>query len=231
MNTQTDQLPIPATPLVAHGVVARTLDDHLRQLGDISVDRIRLSPAIGTATFADCVAANESRTGRLCEWIDGTLVEKAMGFEASVVAAAIIEILRRFVSKNRLGLISGADGFFRLNPSTRAPDVAFVGLDQLPDGKFPTQAYPEIAPKLVVEVLSEGNTKGEMNRKRLEYFLNGVQLVWIVDCVNRSVAVYSEVNKVAVVGETGVIDGGQVLPGFSAKVADFFADLDLGRNS
>jgi len=229
MTTPTDQIPISGTPMVAHCAVATTLADYSQQLGGISVERIRQHPAPGTATVDDCIAVNESKIGGLCEWVDGTLVEKAMSFEASVVAVAIIRIVSMFVTQHRLGLISGADGFFQLNSSTRAPDVAFVGIDQLADGKFPTQSYPEIAPKLVVEVLSPGNTTAEMNRKRLEYFLNGVQLVWIVDCVNRSVAVYTSVSEVVVIGETGVIDGGAVLPEFSAKVADFFADLDLGR--
>jgi len=208
--------------------IASTLGDYLEQLGGIPADRVRLTPTPGTATLADCVAANELEPRSLCELVDGVLVGKAVSYEASVVAATIVALLKNFVSAHRLGLISGADGFFRLPSSTRGPDVAFVSRDRLPNGMFPREAYPEIVPNLVVEVLSPGNTRAEMARKRLEYFLSGVELVWIVDCVNRSVAVYSSQSDWRVLGETDTIDAGTVLAGFSSPVAEFFTDLDIG---
>ncbi len=211
-----------------NSAVAETLADYQTQLGGISADRIRLSPKLGTATLADCIAANENEPRSLCELVDGTLVEKAMGFEASFVAATILDLLKHFVATQQLGLISGADGFFSLPSSTRGPDVGYISRDRLPNGRFPEQAYPQIAPNLVVEVLSPGNTRAEMARKRMEYFLAGVDLIWMVDCRNRSVAIYSSQTEFVIVGEVDTIDGGTVLPGFSCAVADFFTDLDLG---
>lgn len=209
--------------------VAETLTDYLTQLGGISADRVRMSPPPGTATLADCIAANESGSRGLCELVDGTLVEKAVSFEASIVAATILTILKNFVSGCRLGLISGADGFFRLPTSTRGPDVAFLSRERLPQGTFPREVYPSIAPNLVVEVLSPGNTKAEMARKRLEYFLSGVELMWIVDCTNRTVAVCTSLTDMYVLGEDDVIDAGNVVPGFTSPVRDFFIDLDIGQ--
>jgi len=209
--------------------IATTIEDRLTELGGISPSRLLLTPPPGLATHADLELANESGTNGLVEMVDGCLVKKAMGYEASVVAMAIAHILRQFVSTHRLGLISGADGFFRLLDSTRGPDVAFVAVDRLPNGAFPNQNYPQIAPNLVVEVLSPGNTKAEMARKRLEYFHFGVQVVWMVDCSHRSVAVYTSSSKVRVLSETETLDGGIALPGFSSPVADFFVDLDIGQ--
>ena len=65
-----------------------------------------------------------------------------------------------------------------------------------------------------------------MNRKRLEYFHAGVELVWIVDLVNRTIAIYRSSAAYRVVGENDTIDGEEVLAGFQCKVIDFFADLD-----
>lgn len=209
--------------------IATTLEDLLVELGGIAACRVRLDPAPGQATLADLLAVNESSERGLFELIDGSLVEKAMSFEASVVALAIARILGMFVSKHRLGLVSGADGFFRLLSSTRGPDVAFLARERLPGGTFPTQPYPQLAPNLVVEVLSPGNTKAEMARKRLEYFHSGVQIVWIVDCTNRSVAIYTSTSNVKVVSEEESINGGDAIPGFTSTVADFFVDLDIGR--
>jgi Uma2 family endonuclease len=207
--------------------VASTLEDVIAQLGNISSSRILPTPAPGTATLSDCMAINERQDRPPCELVDGVLVEKAMGYEASVVAITIATILRSFISKHRLGFVSGADGFFRLNTSTRGPDVAFLSRERLPGGRFPQELYPQLVPELVVEVLSPGNTQGEMNRKRLEYFENGVRLLWLVDCAHRTVAVYTSMAHVVVLGEEDTIDGDSVIKGFSARVKDFFADLDL----
>lgn len=213
-----------------NSAMAMTLQDHLTQLGDIAPDRVRLQPAPGKATVEECIALNESRSEGLYEWVDGTLVEKAMSYEASVVALTIARIVGVFVANGRLGLLSGPDGFFRLASVLRGPDVAFVDRNRLPGGKFPAEACPTLVPDFVVEVLSPGNTKSEMARKRIEYFAAGTQLVWIVDCAHRSVAVYTSPSDAVVVGQDEVIDGGNVLKGFSSPVADFFADLDIGES-
>ncbi|MEZ6148614.1 MAG: Uma2 family endonuclease [Pirellulaceae bacterium] len=211
-----------------NSALATTLQDHLAQLGDIAPDRVRMQPAPGTATAEECIALNELRAEGLYEWVDGTLVEKAMSYEASVVALTIARIVGIFVANGRLGLLSGPDGFFRLASVLRGPDVAFVDRKRLPGGKFPAEACPTLVPDFVVEVLSPGNTKAELARKRIEYFAAGTQLVWIVDCAHRSVAVYTSPSDAVVVGQDAVIDGGNVFKGFSSPVADFFADLDIG---
>jgi Uma2 family endonuclease len=212
-------------------VLSPSLAERLEELGHISAQRLRLAPAPGTASRDDREAAN-AEGAKLCELIDPTLVEKAKGFESSVVAIAIARILANFVSARRLGLVSGADGMFQLLANAvRAPNVAFVSLKQLPQGRFPTDAFPPLAPELVVEVLSPGNTKAEMSRKRIEYFHSGTQLIWIVDCDNRSVTVYTSPGAAVVYHEKDTIDGGAVLPGFSSPVADFFVDLDPGKAS
>ena len=209
-----------------NAAVSFSLADRIAELGGIDAARVRTTPAPGTATLQDLQRIND-HSKPLCELVDQTLVEKVMGYEASVVAATIIRILGDYVSINRLGIVSGADGMFRLpTADVRGPDVAFLSNERKPGGKFPAEAYPSLAPDLVVEVLSRGNTKAEMSRKRIEYFYSGVRLVWMVDCVDRSVAVYTSPSSVVIVNETEMIDGGAVLPGFSSPVADFFSDLD-----
>ena len=211
---------------MTHAAVTESLAERLQELGGIVADRVRSTPAPGTATLDELVFAND-HTKPLCELIDNTLVEKAVGFDASVVAATISSLLGKFVSMRRLGAVSGADGMFRLLASSvRGPDVAFLSRDRFPNGQFPQEAYPSLAPDLAVEVLSPGNTKAEMMRKRIEYFHSGVRLVWIVDCRSRSVAVYTSPVDVAVLDQEAKITGGDVLPGFECVVADFFSDLD-----
>jgi Uma2 family endonuclease len=215
--------------LNANTTIHTTVQDLLSELGGLPASRVRICPAPGSATNDDLIFANESQ-GDLCELVEGCLVEKAMSFESSVVAATIVKFLSVFVDEHDLGLVSGPDGFFRLQSTTRGPDVAFVARDRLACGLFPTEIYPRISPNLVVEVLSPGNTKAEMDRKRIEYFDSGVQVVWIVDCSLRTVAVYTSPSSCEVLGGAESVEGGEVLPGFTTPVSKFFAKLDLGRS-
>lgn len=203
-----------------------TLADLLERLGGIPLHRIRFHPYPGTATEADILEA-ERQTGSLFELVDGVLVEKAVGFRESLLAIALGEILRRFVVAHNLGLVSGADGTMRLCPGlVCVPDVAFIAWRSLPDGRVPDTAIPEVAPDLAIEILSKGNTPGEMARKRQDYFAAGVRLIWIIDPVARCVEIYLNPDDHIVRTERDSLDGGQVLPGFSVALSDLFAELD-----
>jgi Uma2 family endonuclease len=211
--------------MLANAAVAANFADLLADLGNIPSDRIRLDPKPGTATLEDLIRVNRS-SGR-CELIDGTLVEKAMGWRESLLASVLIRLLGQFALERNLGLVTGPDGFMRiLRSQVRGPDVAFVSWDRLPGGRVPEDAVPEIVPDLAIEVLSEGNTRAEMSRKRREYFHAGVRQVWMVDLNERTVAVYTDINKVQILEETETISGGDVLPGMVISLAEVFGELD-----
>ena len=112
----------------------------------------------------------------------------------------------------------------------RIPDVAFISWQRLPGRRVPTEPIPDLAPDLAVEVLSESNTEGEMARKRHEYFDAGVRLVWVVDPVSRTVAVYHTPDQAAVLQETQTLEGGDVLPGYVLPLKDLFDELDQQGN-
>jgi Uma2 family endonuclease len=199
----------------------------LEHLGGISAARVRLHPPPGTATEADVLAALEAPRKRLCELIDGVLVEKPMGFTESLVAGAIIALLRAFVRPRRLGLVTAPDGTMRLWAGrVRIPDVAFTSWDRIPGRRRPTEPVPSLAPDLAVEILSRSNTAEEMRLKRQDYFAAGVRLVWEVDPVARTVSVYTAVEGPVVLTAADTLDGGAVLPGFVLPLNELFAELD-----
>ena len=185
-----------------------------------------MDPAAGLATEDDVLEAERTQN-RLCELVDGVLVEKGMGYGESVLACAVIEILRRFVKPRKLGVVSGADGMIRLFAGLiRIPDVSFTSWDRFPNRKLPKTPVPALAPELVVEILSESNTPAEMERKRAEYFAAGVLLVWEIDPVRRSVDVFTADGSVSMFDASQTLEGGDVLPGFSLVLAELFAELD-----
>jgi len=211
--------------VISNAAVAETFSDILTELGGISADRVHHAPIPGSATMEDLEHANEN--GALCELVDGTLVEKAMGWQESLVAAYLIELIGSFSRLHNLGLVTGPDGFVRILGSlVRGPDVAFVSWDRLPNRRMPVASVPECVPDLAVEVLSLGNTLAEMSRKRREYFHAGVRLVWMIDPRERTVAVYTSITNVSVIGESGKLSGGDVLSGLEIDLAKLFAELD-----
>jgi Uma2 family endonuclease len=200
-----------------------TIADVLAHLGGISADRIRAVPAPGTATEQDVLKA-ESRTGRICELVDGVLVEKTMGYYESLLASFLIRLLGDFVEKHHLGIVLGEGGTLKILPNqVRIPDVSFIAWERFPGGRLPPEPIPAVAPDLAVEVLSAGNTPGEMQRKLRDYFQAGVRLVWYLDPKARSMRVYTGPEQCVLVGEDGILDGGAVLPGFQLPLAELFA--------
>jgi Uma2 family endonuclease len=205
-----------------------TLADLLEQLGGIAPDRVRFRPAPGTATEEDVLAIRNSPERRLCELVDGVLVEKTMGFREAYLGSIVTAILWTFVRRRNLGLVTGASGMMRLMAGlVRIPDGAFISWSRLPNRRVPTEPIPDVAPDLAVEVLSTGNTAREMARKRQDYFAAGVQVVWQVDPRTRTVEVFTSPEQSTVLHEAQTLEGGTVLPGFTLPLQELFAELDL----
>jgi Uma2 family endonuclease len=200
------------------------MGDLLKRLGDIPPDRVRLRPTPGTATEKDVIEVLD-RENRPCELVEGTLVEKPMGFEESQIAMLIGTFLNIFVLPRNLGIVTGEAGTVRLFPGlVRIPDVAFTSWDRLPNRKLPKKPIPALAPDLAVEVLSRSNSKAEMTRKLGEYFEAGVRLVWIVDPRKRTARVYTALDQSVLIKEGQSLDGGDVLPGFVLPLSKLFPD-------
>ena len=213
----------PATSTTGTATIADLLDN----LGGVPPNRVLVRPPPGTATEQDVIDIR-AREKRLCELVDGTLVEKAVGYRESLLALFLARVLDAFVRAKNLGLVSGPDGTMRLFAGLiRIPDVAYVSWQRVPGGRVPDRPVPDLAPDLAVEVLSEGNTPAEMARKRREYFEASVRLVWEVDPDARTVAVYTAPDQpTTLLRENEMLTGGDVLPGFTLALRELFAELD-----
>ena len=200
-----------------------TVADMLEHFGGIPLKRILIVPPPGTATVDD-VEHIRSTTGRICELVDGTLVEKAVGYFESRLAAVLIHFIERFLDTARLGMVLAPDGTLNiLLGVVRAADVSFISWQRLPGGELPKKPIPNLVPDLAVEVLSKGNTKAEMRRKLHEYFQAGVRLVWLIDPTTRTATVYTTPEQATHVPRDGVLVGGEVLPGFELLLEELFA--------
>jgi Uma2 family endonuclease len=146
------------------------------------------------------------------------------GFEHGAVAMSLGRRVANFVADDALGVVTVAETGFVLapNPDTvLAPDVAFVRAARAPTGDA-ARKFAELAPDLVVEVVSRSDRPGEVTEKALRWVEAGVRLTWVVHPDQRTVAVYEPGGVVHLVRAPEELDGGDVLPGFRVAVADLF---------
>lgn len=151
------------------------------------------------------------------------VVREPPGYRHGRVAARLAKILMDHVDERDLGEVVAAETGFKLasDPDTvRAPDVAFIRRDRLPDP--PPAGFAELAPDLVVEVLSPNDRPGEVLAKVADWLNAGSVLVWVVDPARRSARVYRADGSEVLVPEDGVLDGEGILPGFACPLAALY---------
>lgn len=203
------------------GTLAELLE-MVKQLGGIPAERIRMNPYPGTATEDDVLAEREKPERRLCELVDGILVEKPMSTPESVVAVEIARRIGNHIEREDLGVILGEGGMLRLEKGlVRAPDVSFISWDNIPGGEVDVDVpIASLVPDLAVEVLSPSNTAEEIRRKLKEYFFHGTQLAWVIEPRKQSAKMYTSPRKARSIDVTGALDATPVLPGFVIPLAD-----------
>lgn len=138
--------------------------------------------------------------------------------------ARLAELLLGFVRPRRLGAVCAGDAGFVLarDPDTvRGPDVAFV-TEERERRVDPAHPYFPGAPDLAIEVLSPSDRTREVLGKVSDYLAAGCRLVWVVDPVREEVQVFRSPFSPRVLGGQDELDGEDVLPGFSIRVAEIF---------
>jgi Uma2 family endonuclease len=158
------------------------------------------------------------------ELVRGVLVvREPAGLRHGAVAVRLTQALVNFVDDHGLGIVVAGETGFKLfsNPDTvRAPDVAYVRRDRVPDPE--PSGYPALAPDLAVEVLSPNDRPGEVLAKVGDWLSAGCRLVWVVDPVRQTARVYRADGTESHLTDRDVLDGEEVLPGFSCPLASVF---------
>jgi Uma2 family endonuclease len=162
-----------------------------------------------------------------CELVDGRIVRMSpTSYRHGEIEARIAEALAAFVRPRDLGrVLTGEVGLYtRRNPDRlRGADVLFIS-HETHSRRTRGMAYLDVAPELVVEVLSPDDRAVEVNQKLHEYFAIGVRQVWVADPEARSVVVYQSPTDVRECRDTDRLTGGDILPGFEVAVAVLFEE-------
>jgi len=163
--------------------------------------------------------------GLRSELIEGELHTMPPTFEDhGEITMRLSVILGQYVLGQRLGKLYAAETGFLIarNPDTvRAPDIAFIQQSRLPAVRSAPRWVP-IIPDLVVEVVSSNDLPAEIGAKVAMWLAAGVRLVWVVSPRARTIELHGPTAPSTTLTETDTLDGAEVIPGFSAPVADIF---------
>ena len=211
-------LPEPIATTTGPATVAELLEN----LG-VPACRVRLHPPLGQATEHDA-AESKNLHGAICELVDGTLVEKPMGFYESHLGHILAFFIESYLTHHRLGIVVGESGASRTIPGrVRMPDVGFYSWNHFPGRALPAGGVLDVPADLVVEILSPSNTRTEMEQKRQEYFASGTRLYWEVLPETRQVKVFTDANTHTLLCENDSLVGEPVLPGFVLSIQEWFS--------
>ncbi len=171
-------------------------------------------------TADELLAMAQRGEGKRYELVRGVLIKKVSTGDPHAIAVSRIDTaLSVYSDDNDYGETRAGEPGYRLEfaPDTvRAPDVAWIAAGRIPEG---TQGFPNLAPDLVVEVVSPGQNLAEKAAMWLSF---GSREVWVANPDPISITRYRPGQPPEVLGEDDVLDGGELLPGFSVPVWRLF---------
>jgi Uma2 family endonuclease len=186
-------------------------------------------PDVGPVTVDELLTWPDD--GSRYELVEGRLVRMPpTGGEHGGIAGTLIVALGAWVLPRHLGRVLAAETGFQLAPGTvLAPDLAYVRAANVPAPQSPDrQRFWPLAPDLIAEVASPGQTQSELDTKARAWLAAGVRLAWVVWPHTKQVDVWqpdaqgdSRLTVTLAPGDS--LDGLDVLPGFTYPVADLFA--------
>lgn len=161
------------------------------------------------------------KDGNKYEVVNGELVmSPGAGLPHERIVMLLGSELVQFVKQRRLGDVFGSNALYVLpSGNKRGPDISFVAAGRLDDPAI-SRVFPQLAPDLVVEIVSPSDSPQRILDKVGEYLEAGVRIVWVIDPQHRRAAVYRAITSVREIGEGEALDGEDVLAGFHCALAE-----------
>jgi Uma2 family endonuclease len=162
------------------------------------------------------------------ELLNGSIVmTPPAGWPHGNTEARIVSPLFNCASQYQLGEVFGSSTGYRLpSGDTLEPDVSFISTARLQAGPAPRRGkFLEIAPNLVVEILSTPTALRDRTEKKDIYERNGVDEYWLVDTDRREVTVFCLANGrygTPLIFRTGETITSPVLPQLQLPVSNLF---------
>lgn len=158
------------------------------------------------------------------ELVDGRIVEVPMGSMSSWLGGELLFLIKLFLRSHDLGWAFPQETGLAIWPNrnrVRKPDLTFVRHGRLKDGK-PDEGWLTTVPDLVVEVVSPKDRASDLELKLDEYREAGIALIWVIYPTTRRAQVLGANRPRTEIGPDGVLDGEDVLPGFTCSLRELF---------
>lgn len=193
------------------------------------------TPATARISAEDYIASPQSE--QKSDLIEGVFVMASPASRIHEVPLAFLAgVFGNFVSHKKLGELTGPNAAYRLNEeNVYQPDLAFVFSDRL---RHAGDVFFDGAPDLAVEIISSSSRQYDSVEKLINYGRFGVREYWLIDPIERSVTLFSNVNGqlVEAQSEAGVLRS-RLLPGFWLRTewvfpsegAERLSELEIAR--
>ncbi len=161
--------------------------------------------------------------------IDGVVMELGMSvrnWQHSTISVNVSSLLHLWLKQRPRprGRVSGGDAGFRLvSGSLVGVDVAYAS-PELAAATTESDSYFDGPPTLAVEILSPSDQQRNIIKKIAAYLEAGVEHVWIIEPVFRTVTVYQPNGPPRQFNVEDEITAEPHLPGFRVAVAAIFED-------
>jgi Uma2 family endonuclease len=142
---------------------------------------------------------------RTYELIDGIAIAKMSPkyFHSRSTGKLYILLIDWAENRGRVGIEWAIDLTDYFTP---VPDLLYVSFDKLPLTWDENAACP-IAPELAIEIISPGQTFGQMTQKASLYLASGVLRVWVIDPAAKSLtAFYPDIAPITYTEEQVISD-------------------------
>jgi Uma2 family endonuclease len=183
-------------------------------------------PAPGTPLTIDELALLRGEGWRL-ELVDGRLeVMSPAGWPHGIVCQNVLDALSDWNRSTGLGQVLATDTGARLGQdNVRAPDGMWISKQKLAEAKAAGPGFLPSAPDLAFEVLSPSDTYKRTGRRIADLLGGGCRMLWLIDPEDRWLEVHRAGHTPIRLAEGETLEGGDVLPGFSVRVAELFLGL------
>ncbi|MDZ7363789.1 MAG: Uma2 family endonuclease [candidate division KSB1 bacterium] len=159
------------------------------------------------------------------ELYNGRVVYKMANYEHSRIQINVGSALRNYEKSHPIGhtLTELNVRLWKDRPTeSRVPDVCFIVKDRIPKNK---RRFPDVAPDLAVEIVSEDDSYNKIMAKVKAYLQQGTKVVWVIFASTQEVLVCTTAGKYYV-GIDEVLTAPDVLPDFALPVREIFWGLE-----
>jgi Uma2 family endonuclease len=169
---------------------------------------------------------NLPRNGHKYELIEGDIYMSPTGLLHGFIATKLSIELGKYIQEKSLGILcDSSTGFWMKNSDLLSPDISFISGQRIREYKYSLEKFYHGSPDLVIEILSPSDNIEKISTKVKMYFENDTKLLWVINFSDETVLIYHSAQPDKILKSGDLIDGEEVVPGFSYQVSELFAEI------